>query len=129
MPGAQLFFLDRHVDGPEFLGDVLDQRADLLTLMAGTTTRCCGAAPDTEVQRMGEHAAATEFVQHLGVAERILVPAPAARTRTAVCVSVLIDTPPRLLRRQDSNLNYLNQNQRCCRLHHDGPGAKARLRL
>ena len=24
------------------------------------------------------------------------------------------------LRRQDSNLNYLNQNQRCCRLHHDG---------
>ena len=25
-----------------------------------------------------------------------------------------------LLRRQDSNLNYLNQNQRCCRLHHDG---------
>ena len=26
----------------------------------------------------------------------------------------------RKLRRQDSNLNYLNQNQRCCRLHHDG---------
>ena len=25
-----------------------------------------------------------------------------------------------MLRRQDSNLNYLNQNQRCCRLHHDG---------
>jgi hypothetical protein len=25
-----------------------------------------------------------------------------------------------VLRRQDSNLNYLNQNQRCCRLHHDG---------
>ena len=24
------------------------------------------------------------------------------------------------LRRQDSNLNCLNQNQRCCRLHHDG---------
>ena len=24
------------------------------------------------------------------------------------------------LRRQDSNLNYLNQNQRCCRLHHGG---------
>ncbi|MDT5114969.1 MAG: hypothetical protein QOE30_708, partial [Mycobacterium sp.] len=22
--------------------------------------------------------------------------------------------------RQDSNLNFLNQNQRCCRLHHDG---------
>jgi hypothetical protein len=33
------------------------------------------------------------------------------------------------LRRQDSNLNYLNQNQRCCRLHHDGllrPAAKPR---
>ena len=24
------------------------------------------------------------------------------------------------LRRQDSNLNCLNQNQKCCRLHHDG---------
>ena len=26
----------------------------------------------------------------------------------------------RKLRRQDSNLNCLNQNQKCCRLHHDG---------
>src|ERR1700739_1102263 len=33
------------------------------------------------------------------------------------------------LRRQDSNLNFLNQNQRCCRLHHDGLPTRAGGRL
>jgi AcrR family transcriptional regulator len=33
------------------------------------------------------------------------------------------------LRRQDSNLNFLNQNQRCCRLHHDGLLTTGRWRL
>lgn len=33
------------------------------------------------------------------------------------------------LRRQDSNLNYLNQNQRCCRLHHDGSLTHGERRL
>ncbi len=70
----------------------------------------------------------------LGMSERIRVPAPAARTRTAAWLSVVTRTSPcaprrsvlrwslakSSLRRQDSNLNYLNQNQRCCRLHHDG---------
>ena len=35
------------------------------------------------------------------------------------CLLTLVSLA-RVLRRQDSNLNYLNQNQRCCRLHHDG---------
>jgi hypothetical protein len=47
------------------------------------------------------------------------VPAPAAMTITAASPRVVMTCLP-LLRRQDSNLNYLNQNQRCCRLHHDG---------
>ena len=33
--------------------------------------------------------------------------------------------PGSKLRRQDSNLNCLNQNQKCCRLHHDGSSRPA----
>ena len=97
------------------------------------------------VQRMGQHAAPGQGVQHLGSVGLH----PGARScsenqdgglthhspsrgphpaSVRVCPSTRRSAPafrarsPRsLLRRQDSNLNYLNQNQRCCRLHHDGP--------
>ena len=39
------------------------------------------------------------------------------RRRVTSCVGGITRAE---LRRQDSNLNYLNQNQKCCRLHHDG---------
>src|ERR1700761_969819 len=75
----------------------------------------------------------------LGVSDRIRVPGPAANTRTAVSPRNVINSPSVLsarerahrtgLRRQDSNLNYLNQNQRCCRLHHDGLLTTGRWRL
>src|SRR4051812_41780546 len=71
----------------------------------------------------------------LGTLDFIRVPAPAARTTTAVTPTGIGQIPLAVapttrrrqrtgigsaLRRQDSNLKLLNQNQRCCQLHHGG---------
>lgn len=57
----------------------------------------------------------------------IAAPAHAQRCSIALPHLVVDGLVPELMaarhasfRRQDSNLNYLNQNQRCCQLHHGG---------
>ena len=106
-----------------------------------TTTRCCGRHLGDRVQRVRQHAAAGQRVQHLrgvrphpgagpgrqhqdrGIAMHghspVLARELACRGRSRQPISARSASFAQL-RRQDSNLNYLNQNQRCCRLHHDG---------
>ncbi len=76
------------------------------------------------VQRVGQHAAARQCVQHLGGIRTHAGTRPGRQDQdrglTMSCQSNLRQASSLKLRRQDSNLNYLNQNQRCCRLHHDG---------
>ena len=112
-----------------------------------TTTRCCGATLSNECNACARMLRPPSVCSTFGVSERMRVPAPAAKTRTAASPWVVMEPPAaphpsaasvrlradtpfksvilrtlatKELRRQDSNLNYLNQNQRCCRLHHDG---------
>ena len=113
-----------------------------------TTTRCCGATLANACNACDSMLRPASVCRTLGVSERMRVPAPAAKTRTAASPWVVMEPPAvphrvlreraclradtpfksvilrtlatKSLRRQDSNLNYLNQNQRCCRLHHDG---------
>src|SRR5271169_218399 len=121
-----------------------------------TTTRCCGATLVIACSEWDNMLRPAMVCSTFGVSDRIRLPGPAARTRTAVSPRNVINSPCALshakraerrhavksvispaldaksgtldckkperpkLRRQDSNLNYLNQNQRCCRLHHDG---------
>src|SRR5690242_12155565 len=108
-----------------------------------TTTRCRADTLATACTACASMLRPPRVCSTLGVSDRILPPAPAASTMIAASVDAVTfllfaqrpcryaDTHAQLafgghsrkleLRRQDSNLNYLNQNQRCCRLHHDGP--------
>ena len=89
------------------------------------------------VQRVRQHAAPAEGVQHLrdvgahsGAGAGSQHQDGRLRIGPGLQCAFICDTRApyetaqsrrcAALRRQDSNLNYLNQNQRCCRLHHDG---------
>ena len=143
VPGAQLLLLHRDVDrAAQRLGQLGDGRGDALAVMAEHHDEVLRGDLGHRVQGVRQHAAARQRVQHLrdvrahagagpggqhqdrGLAMRghlpVLIEAPCRWSLGQPHVVCSLGKPRSPLRRQDSNLNYLNQNQRCCRLHHDG---------
>ncbi len=72
------------------------------------------------MERVRQHAAAGQGVQHFGGVRPHAGTRPGRQDQDRGSVFIVNRASAPKLRRQDSNLNYLNQNQRCCRLHHDG---------
>ena len=70
------------------------------------------------VEHMTEQRASADAVQHLGSADFIRVPWPAARMTTASWGSVMFSD---MLRRQDSNLDLTAPKAVVLPLHHGGP--------
>ena len=124
------------VDGPaELVGQLGDRGRDAVAVMAEHDHEVLRRHLGHRMQRVREHAAAGQRVQHLrgvrphagarpgrqdhdrGLADAVVISMPLPCDRDSSVPTVARQGS---LRRQDSNLNYLNQNQRCCRLHHDG---------
>ena len=126
--GAELLFLDRDLDRPaQLVGQLGDRRRDPVAVMAQQDDEMCRRHLGHRMQGVRQHAAAGQRVQHLRGVRPHAGPGPGGQDEDRGLAmplshrsSMPIVARQGSLRRQDSNLNYLNQNQRCCRLHHDG---------
>ena len=145
--GAELLVLHGDLDarGPAASASSATTGADALAVLAEHDHQVLGRDRGHGVQGVREHAAPAERVQHLGGVGAhpgagaggqdedggigcvsSLGPPQCAisfATRRVTVRNRTVALTCESLRRQDSNLNYLNQNQRCCRLHHDGLAA------
>ena len=116
--GAELLFLHRDVDlAAQLVGQRGHRGADPVAVVADDGDQVIGVDGVPGMQGVPEQRTAGQFVQYLrGLRAH---PGPGARgehhnggaVRHEISQSRLQTLS---LRRQDSNLNYLNQNQRCC---------------
>ena len=133
--GAELLFLHRDLDrAAQLVGQLGDRGRDPVAVMADHDHEMSRCHLGDRVQRVRQHAAAGQRVQHLRGVRPHAGAGPGGQDQDRGLAVVVVNRPPcasnqaplamvarqASLRRQDSNLNYLNQNQRCCRLHHDG---------
>ena len=125
MAGAQLLVLHGDVDAAaQSVGERVDGGRHQLAVLTDHHDDVLRGDLGDGVQGVRQNAAARQRVQHLGGVR----PHPGTgsgghddhRGLASCGHPTCLPTLSGLLRRQDSNLNYLNQNQRCCRLHHDG---------
>ena len=129
--GAELLVLDRDVDGAaQLVGQLGDRGRDAVAVVAEHHDEVLRRHLGHRMQRVRQHAAAGQRVQHLRGVRAHAGTCPGGQDQDrglamhvghpALPCRQPLRRASLMLRRQDSNLNYLNQNQRCCRLHHDG---------
>ena len=141
--GAELLFLHRDVDGAaQCVRQLGDRRGDAVAVMAEHHYEMLRGDLGHRMKRVRQHAPPAQRVQHLGDVRAhagtrpggqhqdrglvmhghlsVLKLSANSRSASLCCLLTRQARSAPALRRQDSNLNYLNQNQRCCRLHHDG---------